>query len=55
MRVERGVPKNTYQAEIPASALESQKPSVAGEGARKRSAGLPEEDACADEDEDEDD
>ena len=57
MRVEKGVPKNTHQAEVPAAAVESLKSSVAGGGARKRSAGLPclpEEDACADEDDDDD-
>lgn len=55
MRVEKGIPKSPLQWNDTASSSNVVKTSGAGEGACKRSAGLPDEEACADEDDDEDD
>lgn len=58
MRVEKGVPKNApneYNETHPTTATGVVKISDAGEGVRKHGAGLSDEEACAEEDEDEDD
>lgn len=56
MRVEKGVPKRSPRYDdTPPKAGVSVKSPGAGEGARKHSAGLMDEEACADEDDDEDD
>ena len=58
MRVEKGIPKsppNEYNEISPATAVGVVKTSGAGEGVRKQSAGLSDEEACADDDDDEDD
>ena len=56
MRVEKGVPKRSprYDDTPPKAGVSVRSPS-AGEGARKHIAGLMDEKACADEDDDEDD
>ena len=56
MRVEKGVPKSPPQHDdtLPKSCV-SVKTSDAGEGARKHGKGLAVGEACADEDDDEDD
>jgi hypothetical protein len=54
MRVERGGPKN-WQNDHDTPAMGVVKTSGAGEGVHKHSAGLPDEGACADEDDHEDD
>ena len=59
MRVEKGVPedknKHDYQREDIPETRSVNKTSSAGEGAKKRSgSGLPDEEAAADEDDDED-
>ena len=55
MRVEKGVHKSPPQFNDAAPAVSVQKSSVAGEGARKRSAGLPDEEGCVDDDDDDED
>ena len=52
MRVEKGVLIDTPKDNDVTGTL---KTSGAGEGARKRSAGLPDKETCADEEDDEDD
>ena len=54
MRVEKGIPKDFgNDHDTPVAGVI--KTSVAGEGAGKRSAGLPDEEACAEDDDEEDD
>lgn len=53
MIVEKGVPKSPIQVNDATRDVGGGKTSDAGEGVRKRRAGFPE--ACADEDDDEDD
>jgi hypothetical protein len=58
MRVEKGTPKSPpheYNETPPATATGVVKTSGAGEGVCKQSAGLSDEEACADDDDDEDD
>ena len=56
MRVEKGVPRSPPRYdETPPKAGVSTETLSAGEGARKHGAGLMDEEACADADEDEDD
>jgi hypothetical protein len=55
MRVEEGIPKSPPKNNNTSPDIDVAKTSGAGEGACKRSAGLPEEVACADEDDDGDD
>lgn len=55
MRVEQGIPENPPLYNNTTPGVDVLKTSGAGESACKRSAGLPDEEACADEDEDEDD
>ncbi len=55
MRVEEGIPKSPPQNNNTPPDIVVAKTSGAGEGTCKRSAGLPNEEACADEDDDEDD
>ena len=56
MRVEKGVPRSPPRYDdTPPQAGVGIKTSAAGEGARKHGAGLIDEEASADEDEDEDD
>jgi len=55
MRVETGFPKSSSQSNDVAPAIGAQKSLGAGEGVRKRSTGLPGEEACADDDDDEGD
>jgi len=55
MKVEKGVPKSPPKYDDAAPNVGGVKTSGAGEGAHKHSAALPDEEACADEDDDEDD
>lgn len=51
MRVETGVPKGPSQYIDTAPAVGTHKSSVAGEGTRQRSTGLPDEEAYVEDDE----
>lgn len=55
MRVEKGIPRSPPQFNDSAAGVDAVKITGAGESDYKRSAGLPDEEACADEDDNEDD